>query len=201
MQRAKIALVAMLLISFSPPSSAAEMLQMKLWEEDNRFYLRSSSIIDAPADLIFKTLIDYDNFHRLSGGIKLTRYLQPDPDGTPVAYTLVESCVLFFCKQIKKTERIYIKSPNEIELIADPQRSDFVYMHSRWRIQKQGKQSILSYDMEMQPDFWIPPLIGLWALERKLHNTAMNMARRLEQMAATGTPLSQFKIKSAPVSK
>lgn len=68
-------------------------------------------------------------------------------------------------------------------------------MRSRWTIKKYGKQSLLTYDMDMQPDFWIPPFIGTWALERKLHTTAINMAQRLEEMAATGTPLSDFKIK------
>jgi len=168
---------------------------MKLWQADDQYHLRSASTINAPVELIFKTLLDYTNFHRLSGGIKETRYLNPDPDGTPVAFTLLESCVLFFCKQIRKTERVLVKPNYEIILDADPARSDFKFMRSRWAVQKQGKQSLLIYDMDMQAKFWIPPLIGSWAIERKFHHAAMNMARRLEEMAATGTPLSEFKIK------
>lgn len=183
-------------VSFIPSTShAAEMLYMKLWKENSQYHLRSSSTIKAPPELIFNVLVDYNNFYRLSGGIKETRYLQPDPDGTPVAFTLVESCVLFFCKQVKKTDRVIIKSTSEIVLEADPARSDFKFMRSRWTIKKYGKQSLLTYDMDMQPDFWIPPLIGTWALERKLHTIAINMAQRLEEMAATGTSLSDFKIK------
>ncbi len=183
-------------MSSNPSSShAAEMLYMKLWEENNQYHLRSSSTIKAPPELIFNALVDYNNFYRLSGGIKETRYLVPDPDGTPVAFTVVESCVLFFCKQVKKTERVMIKSTNEIVLELDPARSDFKFMHSRWTINKYGKHSLLTYDMDMQPDFWIPPLIGIWAIERKFHTSAMNIARRLEEMAANNTPLRDFKIK------
>ena len=184
------------LISSTPCTTlAAEMLHIEMWKSDNQYHLRSASTINAPPELIISTLLNYTNFHRLSGGIKETRYLAPDPDGTPVAFTLVESCILFFCKQIKKTERVLHVSENEIILEADPARSDFKYMHSRWMVKKVGTQSILSYDMDMQADFWIPPLIGTWAVKRKLRTSAMNMSRRLEEMAVTGTTLSNFKIK------
>ena len=174
---------------------AAEMLHMEFWKQDNQYHLRSSSIIDAPPELIINTLLNYNHFYRLSSGIKKTRYLDPDPDGTPVAFTLIESCVLFFCKQIKKTERILFVSDSEIVLEADPVRSDFKFMRSRWSTRIEAGQTILSYDMDMQHEFWIPPLIGTWAIKRKLYNSAMNMARRMEKMASTGTPLSEFKIK------
>lgn len=176
------------------PVNAAEMLHMEFWKQDNHYYLRSASTIDAPPELIFKTLLDYQNFYRLSGGIKETRYLEPDPDGTPVAFTLVESCVLFFCRQVKKTERVIVKTNFVIDLEADPSRSDFKYLHGRWSISRENKQTILAYDMEMEPDFWIPPLIGSWALKHKLYSSAMSMANRMEQLSASGAPLSEFRI-------
>lgn len=184
-------------LMFSLPSAAfaAEMVRMELWQSDDQYHLRSASTINAPVELIYNTLLDYTNFYRLSGGIKETRYLDPDPDGTPVAFTLLESCVLFFCKQVKKTERVTIKPNNEIILEVDPARSDFKYMRSRWTVEKHGKHSLLTYDMDMQAKFWIPPLIGTWAIERKFHSAAMNMSRRLEKMSVTGIPLSKFEIK------
>ncbi len=195
--RAHVAIIVTVMSSIPSTSHAVEMLYMKLWKENNQYHLRSSSTIKAPPELIFNVLIDYDNFYRLSGGIKETRYLLPDPDGTPVAFTLVESCVLFFCKQVRKTERVMIMSSNEIVLEVDPARSDFKFMRSRWTVKKHGKHSLLTYNMDMQSDFWIPPLIGIWAIERKFHSTAMNIARRMEEMAAKGTPLSEFVIKGA----
>lgn len=170
------------------------MLYINLTEDDNLYQLRSASIINAPPDLIINTLLDYNNFHRLSGGIKETRYLDPDSDGTPVGYTLVESCILFLCKQIKKTERVTLATKNEIALEVDPSRSDFKLMHSHWSVKPKNGKTILTFDMDMVPDFWVPPLIGTWAIKRKLQSTAMNMARRMEKMAKTGQPLSEFKI-------
>ena len=186
-------LTCVLLLSVSP-SYAAEMLYLNLTEDDRLYHLRSASIIDAPPDLIIQTLLDFNNFHRLSGGIKETRYLEPELDGTPVGYTLVESCILFLCKQLTKTERVVLANDTEIALELDPSRSDFKFMHSRWSVKQKKGKTILRYDMDMIPDFWVPPLIGTWAIKRKLRNTAMNMAQRLEKIAETGTPLSEFKI-------
>ena len=194
MIKARLAFLAVLLLLFTHSSLAAEMLQMELWEEGNVYHLRSASIINAPPELIISTLLDYNNFYRLSGGIKETRYLDPDPDGVPVALTVVESCVLFFCKQLTKTERVLHPSNNEIILEADPTRSDFKFMRSRWSVTEMGGSTVLSYDMDMQADFWIPPLIGAWAIKHKLYSSAMNMAQRMEMMARTGTPLNKFKI-------
>ena len=173
---------------------AAEMLYINLTENDGLYQLRSASIIDASPDLIINTLLDYNNFHRLSGGIKETRYLEPDPDGTPVGYTLIESCILFICKKLKKTERVTLAAENEIVLDVDPSRSDFKLMHSHWSVKQKDGRTVLTFDMDMTPDFWLPPLIGTWAIKRKLESTAMNMAHRLEKMAKTGTPLSEFNI-------
>lgn len=192
--KANLVVPVFLLSLFSQSTFAAEMLHMELWEEDDYYHLRSASIINAPPELIISTLLDYDNFYRLSGGIKETRYLDPDPDGTPVALTVVESCVLFFCKQVIKTERVMHTSSHEIVLEADPARSDFKFMRSRWSVSKKGKSTVLSYDMDMQANFWIPPLIGTWAIKHKLYSSAMNMANRMETMARTGTPLNKFKI-------
>ena len=192
--KAYLAFLAISLLLITHSSLAAEMLRMEFWEEGNIYHLRSASIINAPPELIINTLLDYNNFYRLSGGIKETRYLDPDPDGVPVALTVVESCVLFFCKQLTKTERVLHLSNNEIILEADPTRSDFKFMHSRWSVSKKDGSTVLSYDMDMRADFWIPPLIGTWAIKHKLYRSAMNMAQRMEMMARTGTPLNKFKI-------
>jgi hypothetical protein len=177
---------------------AAEMEYIDMWEVGDRYHLRSESLIDAPPSLVLSTLLDYENFYRLSGGIKETRYIEPDVDGVPRAYTRVESCVLFFCRSLEKVERVIVHAPDEIELEVDPERSDFIYNHSRWSIKPEGKGTRLGYEMVMEPSFWIPPLIGPWAIKRKLASSALTMAGRLERMARTGQSLQDLSIRYDP---
>lgn len=176
------------------PLCAAEMTFIEMWEEGDRYHLRSESLIEAPPELVLSTLLDYENFYRISGGIKETRYVEPDTDGVPRAYTRVESCVLFFCRSIEKVERVIVVSSQEIVLDVDPEKSDFRYNHSRWLIKPNGKGTRLGYVMVMEPDFWIPPLIGPWAIKKKLASAAMTMAGRLEHMARTGKKLTDYNI-------
>jgi hypothetical protein len=176
------------------PLCAAEMIFIDMWEEGDRYHLRSESLIDAPPELVLSTLLDYQNFYRISGGIKETRYVEPDTDGVPRAYTRVESCVLFFCRSIEKVERVIVVSPHEILLEVDPENSDFRYNNSRWLIKPNGKGTRLGYVLVMEPDFWIPPLIGPWAIKKKLASAAMTMAGRLEHMARTGKKLTDYNI-------
>jgi len=174
---------------------AAEMKYIDLWMEGDRYVLRSESFIAAPPELIFDALLDYENFHRISGGIAETRYLEPDADGTPRAYTRVESCILFFCRSVEKVERVIVVSPNEIRLEVDPEQSDFDYNQARWLIHPQDDGTRLAYELEMEPGFWIPPLIGTWVIKQKLESTAMNIAGRLEYLARTGKSLADLDIK------
>ena len=77
MRKARLAFLAIFLSTITHPALSAEMLHMELWEEDDYYHLRSASIINAPPELIISTLLDYNNFYRLSGSIKETRYLDP----------------------------------------------------------------------------------------------------------------------------
>lgn len=188
--------VFILLALLLPATGAwsAEMNYIDMWKEGDRYILRSESYIEAPPQLVFDTLMDYENFYRISGGIKETRFLAPDIDGTLRAYSRVESCVLFFCRSVEKVERVIVRSPREIVLEVIPEESDFSYNHSRWLILPDGSGTRLGFEMEMETDFWIPPLIGPWAIKRKLESAAMTMARRVEEMARTGKKLTDFEI-------
>jgi hypothetical protein len=174
---------------------AAEMRFNDMWKEGDRYYLRSESYIEAPPGLVFETLLDYENFYRISGGIKETRFLAPDADGRMRAYSRVESCVLFFCRSVEKVEHVTVVSEQEIVLDSIPELSDFRYNHSRWLIRPEGTGTRLGFEMDMEPDFWIPPLVGPWAIKMKLESSAMTMARRVEEMARTGRKLTEFNIK------
>ncbi len=173
---------------------SAQMNFIDMWKEGDRYILRSESYIEAPPQLVFDMLMDYENFYRISGGIKETRFLAPDIDGTLRAYSRVESCVLFFCRSVEKVERVTVVSPREILLEAIPEESDFRYNHSRWLIHPEGSGTRLGFEMDMEPDFWIPPLIGPWAIKKKLESSAMTMARRVEEMARTGKKLTDYDI-------
>lgn len=161
--------------------------------EKGRYHVFGQSRLDAPAEFVYLTLIDYDNFHKLAGGIATTKYLPPDEAGHPLAYTRYESCILVFCKTIEKVERVDGTPYDSILVVALPARSDFVFNESRWLIEDTGDATLLTYTAEFEPDFWIPPLIGTWAVRRKLIRSAEVIGMRIEWMHARGLTPAQVR--------
>jgi hypothetical protein len=108
-----------------------------------------------------------------------------------MAYTRYESCVLFYCKVVEKVERILVDTPGLIRTSAVPARSDFVSNESTWRIEADGDGTLLTFEAEFDPDFWIPPMIGNWAIRRKLERSAESIGLQIEWMQARGLTLAQ----------
>ncbi|MFV2033469.1 MAG: hypothetical protein ACC663_13315 [Gammaproteobacteria bacterium] len=172
---------------------ALEIIEVTVDIDKGRYRVFGQSKIDAPAEFVFFTLMDYKNFHKLAGGIAETKFLPGDEPGTLLAYTRFESCVLIFCKTIEKTELIDSKPHDFIHLQAIPERSDFVFSEARWTITAVGDTTLLTYEAEFEPDFWIPPLIGPWAVRRKLIRTAELIGMRIEWMQEHGLTLEQVR--------
>lgn len=150
------------------------------------------SIIEASPEFIYNTLMDYDNFHRIAGGIAETRYLESDDPDQLIGYTRIDSCVLFFCKSVEKVEQIHATAFSEIKTEVIPEQSDFVYNHSRWTLIEGEKGTYVTYEAEMEPDFWMPPLITKWAIRYKLRKSAELMGMRIEYLEKNGLTLDQI---------
>ncbi len=168
-----------------------ELIKVTVEVDHGRYHVFGQSRIDASPEFIYATLMDYDNFHKLADGIADTCFLPPDEAGQLLAYTRFESCVLFFCKTVEKTEHIDGNPNNAIHARAIPQISDFIFNESSWQIEKAGDQTLLTYEAEFETKFWIPPLIGPWAVRRKLTRTAELIGMRIEWMYDRGLTLAQ----------
>ncbi|HFD91941.1 MAG TPA: hypothetical protein ENJ22_01475 [Gammaproteobacteria bacterium] len=158
----------------------------------DRYFIRAESLIKVPPWVVRDSLLDYDHFHLLSEDFSTTRYLPPAADGTPLAYSQLEGCILIFCAVVEKVERILTPSENEILAIALPERSDFLYSHTRWVIKPAGPYTRLYFELEMEPDFWIPPLIGGWAIRSRLRHTAVELSGRIERLWRDGMALPEL---------
>lgn len=182
--------IALLLLCV-PAALGYEQLDVGIEKEDGVYRVFGKSRIEAPAEFVHATLMDFDNFHKLAGGITETRFIPDDESGLRTAYTRYESCVLFFCKVVEKVEYILTNTPGYIELKADPARSDFVLNESSWTLEKDGDATILTFEAEFDPDFWIPPMIDTWAIRRKLEHSAETVGVNIEWMQARGLTLAQ----------
>jgi len=79
-------------------------------------------------------------------------------------------------------------APSFVRTETLPGQSNFKSSVSEWTLVPEGDGTKMTYFLTMEPDFWVPPLIGPWVLKRRLERGgtgAINRIERLAQQAAT----------------
>ncbi len=167
---------------------AAQLRHIEIDRDSGRYTLYAETFLAAAPEDIYDVLLDYDRFNRISSVYKEHGYMDPDPDGTPIVFTRMEGCLLFFCVSMKRVERLEaerpaITQPGVIRTIALPEQSDFRYSASEWTLAPEGDGTMMTYSLIMEPDFWVPPVIGPWYLKRTLQRGGTTAITRIENLA------------------
>ncbi len=177
---------------------AAELHSLDVSRERGRYELVAETRLEADAQAIFDVLIDYKDgrFGRISSAYKESDYLQPAPDGTPIVYTRMEGCILAFCKSLIRVDRLETEEPHLIRATALPEHSDFEYAESEWVLRPVDGGTEITYRLVMDPDFWVPPLIGPWIMKRELRSGGERAIYRIERLAR-GLPTGLHPVQGA----
>lgn len=164
---------------------AATLGSVQVTRDGDRYHLVAHAQMQAPADAIYAVLVDYDDDHfgQISDVYKESAYLGADGDGTPLVYTRVEGCLLFFCRSMRRVERLESVEPSFIRTTALPDRSDFKFAQSEWELTGEGAATTIKYQLTIEPDFWLPPFVGPWFLQRTLSRGGVSAVDRIEELA------------------
>lgn len=182
---ARRATVAILALATSALAAAATIDALDVDRDRGRYAFEVDVWLDATPESVFAVLTDYDDnrWSRISRAYKESRYLEPAADGTPVVYTRMESCALRYCMSIERTERLETEAPFRIKSTALPEASNFRYSTSEWLLEHDRDGTKMRYKLEMEPDFFIPPLVGPWYLKRSLSQNGLRVVLRIERLA------------------
>lgn len=177
--------LALAVCLLAPAIHAAEIQSIEVSKERGRYFVTSRSLVDAPREAVFEFLTDYDNFHKISSIFVESRMLEPDPVGYGgLVYTRSRGCVAFLCTTIERVERLNAVPFSEVTASLVPERSEGAsYGEARWTLTERNGGTLIDYELEMQPDIWIPPIIGTWVVKRTLRQGANDAIVRLEQTA------------------
>lgn len=154
----------------------------------NLYTLKSITWFDAAPDSLYGVLTDYDQFYRFTSAIVESRNTDPDAKGQPGYFTRMEGCVLMWCKSFVRIGHLALKPTTEIVAIADPEQSDFKRSRERWQLIPEDRGTLLVYEFEMVPDFWVPPIIGPYYIKRALKSGGERAVGRIEALARGEEP-------------
>ena len=180
--------VAAVLFLQGPPSMAAELKDVSVDRKDGRYHLTSTTYFDATQSQLYKILTDYEQFPRFADAFVEAENREPDEQGRPQFYTRMEGCVLLFCKSYIRYGYLELKPDYDIVAIVDPELSNFNYSRERWQLIPEGEGTIMIYNFEMEPGFWVPPVVGPYVIKRALRSNGNAAVNRIEALALGKDP-------------
>lgn len=181
-------LVTTVLVLAAAGAEGADLREISVVYENDRYHLQSEVWFAAPREELYRVLTDFDDYERISSAFVEAYDVAPDEQGRPRFYTRMEGCMLFFCRSLERFGYLMLQPREEIVAVTEPARSDFRYCRERWRFEPDGEGTLLYYDFEMEPDFWVPPVIGPWIIKRTLTHDGMDAIGRIEALALGKTP-------------
>ena len=179
----RAACIAILVLLIAGPASAADLRFIEVEREEDLYTLRSVTWFSSGVDALYEVLTDYDLFKDFTSAIVESRNLGKDADGRPEYFTRMEGCVLLFCKSFIRIGYLALEPGTEIVAVSDPERSDFKRATERWQLRAEDGGTLLIYEFEMVPDFWVPPVVGPYYMKRALKSGGENAVDRIEALA------------------
>lgn len=164
---------------------SATLDTLEVTREEGRYELFADTFVAASPSDIYAVLLEYEDnkFQRISSVYKESAYLDPASDGTPIVYTLMEGCIVFYCLSMRRTERLEKEEFSYIRTMTIPEQSNFKYSHSEWTFAPAEGGTRMTYTMVMEPDFFVPPIVGPYILKRVLRSGGARVISRIERIA------------------
>lgn len=181
---ARVALAGLLAICSS--GQAAEIEHIDVQREGDRYGIHMQVRLDAPAQRAFEVFQRYENLPHINPSVTTVQRLDTAQHGDDV-YTEVDLCVGFICRQIYEVQNMTWQIDAErhsLRAVVDPARSNLAYGNGSWTFVDCGdQQSCLDFRAEVEPDFWIPPVIGPWVIQRSMRREAIITSEGIERLA------------------
>ena len=183
--RAARAAAALVALDVGALAAAATIDGFDVTKHKGIYAFEAEARLAATRESIYAVITDFDDnaYSRISRSYKESRYLEPAADGTPIVYTRMEGCMKKRCISFARTERLETDAPRWMKSTALPELSDFKHAMSEFVLEPDGDGTKLIYRTEIEPDFFVPPLIGPWFLKRTVSKGALSALTRIEGLA------------------
>ncbi len=175
---------AALLLGLAGPAWALDVLGVKTVAESGQVRVELELVLDAPVERVIAVLTDYDRIHELHPRFRESRDLGMPAPGVTEVYTVFRGCVAVFCRTLRRVERLRRTAAG---LVAEdvPGRGDFAAGRTEWRFSSEGEgRTRLDYRAMLEPDFFLPPLVGGRVLADLTRETTLEMLAAAERRAA-----------------
>jgi hypothetical protein len=162
---------------------SAALAKFQVSESDGIFRINMVMQMQVPAYYVHRVLTDYEHIYRLYPAIVDSEILPSPDDGVVRVRTRIDDCIVFFCADLERVEDVRELPHGGLQATIVPGMSNFKSGHAKWRILDRGEQAQVIYQAQMEPDFFILPLLGSYFVKRKLRKSMLASMERIECIA------------------
>jgi hypothetical protein len=159
---------------------AIEVEQLDVRRAEDRYVVEFRAQLDAPVDQVGAVLKDYEHYPDLDPRI-LESWRDKDVPGR--LHTRLRGCVgAILCRSMRRVEAIE-EQPAGLTATAIAGQSDVTYGLTQSHWEARGGGTVLSYRLEIEPEFWVPPIIGPRLMISTLREGTLSLFTNVERVA------------------
>jgi hypothetical protein len=165
---------------------AAEVQQVTVTHTGPRYRIVMQTTLAALPERAQQVFSDYRKLPLINPAVISAQVLGENADGSQRLATELHMCFAFFCRDLKQVQDIHATRDGDsrgLSATVLPALSDLRYGQADWTLRPCGAGTCLGFTAELEPDFWVPPLIGPWLMERKLREEALTTSQGIERLA------------------
>ncbi|MBT8132483.1 MAG: hypothetical protein KJO35_09460 [Gammaproteobacteria bacterium] len=169
-----------------PLVAAAEISTVDVEKDGARYRVAGEVTVSASSNAVLRMLTDYDALEKLDKGIVESRLIERLSADVSMVYTKLSGCIMFFCRKIERIERVQQLSDKELLAeVMHEESSKIGYEFSRWELQDSEQGTRILFNSQIEPDFFVPMLIGPVMIKSALRRRVGDTLAGLEDVART----------------
>lgn len=183
-QVTRIFLVAIPLTLYIQLQAFAGLLdEVTVYEQDGIYHVNITAEIAATEEHVRQVLTDYAHVYRLNDSVIESKVLESTIDGKVRVQSLVLCCTTLFCREVMRVDEISELESGDLQAVIIPEQSDFRSGTAVWEITSMGDSTRLTYLASIEPDFFIPTVLGTQTVINNMRNEFITTFYRIERIA------------------
>jgi hypothetical protein len=173
---------------YPPVAGSAEITHADVVKDGARYRIEIDVRVAVPQAGLLSVLVDYSRYIKLSPAIIESRVVKPEEEGLRL-YLVLRPCVFGFCRKLVKLTDVRWLSDNTVEYLGLPGEGDFDYSRETISVEQLSASTGVStfrYRAELQPGFFVPPLIGTWIISRQIRHELLVTLGGIEDAYQSG---------------
>jgi len=169
-----------LLLAAALPARAAGPIALQVERAGAELQVRATVEAQAPAELCYSVIADFDRLAEFIPDLQSSRIVSSA--GQPLRLRQVGETRLGLSKYaVDVTLALTVDPPRRIDF----RRVDgnLVLMEGSWQVGGDARRCTVDYHADLQPSFWIPPLVGPLIVRRQVERQLAGLLAEIERRA------------------